>query len=346
MNLRQRCAAIGAVIILAACSGGGGGTSLPNTGGGGTSGGTNPGSPQATAKQTIKFRVPIKGKARMKVTALGHKGHPDYISPATAQVNFTFDSYTGSLNLTSPPSGAVDLGHGQTMTYTAETAGDYYQVAITLTALPGQHTIGLTLLDKTSNILSEASQTYDLAPGTNTAATLVLNGYLASGFICDWPSCDGTLGSPSTASTPGEPPIYTLIAFPADADGWVIMNQIDPNTNLPAKFANGAFVIAENDANNIVNITNAGPYDSPGTAANYNNNGALGGPSGNWYSGYTFTLQCQNVGTTTVYMYPSNVGSPPPAIGLVGIAPNAPNGMQTGFGVNVTCTAGLTLTIE
>ncbi|MGR4065219.1 MAG: hypothetical protein ACLQPV_07195 [Vulcanimicrobiaceae bacterium] len=346
MGLRQRCAVVGAVLILAACSGGGGG-SLPNTGGsnGGSGGGSNPGQPQATAKQSIKFAVPIKGKARMKMTALGHQGHPDYISPATSQTNFTFDSYSGTLNLASPPSSPIDLGHGQTMTYTSEVAGDYYQVSITLTALPGEHTIGLTLLDASNNILSEATQTYNLAPGTNTNATLVLNGYLGSGFICDWPSCDGTLGSPSTASTPGQPPIYTLVAFPADIDGWVIMNQLD-SSNAPVPFANGGFVIAENDGNGIVNITNPGPFTTPGTAANYNNNGSLGGPSGSWYSGYTFTLQCANVGTTTVYMYPSNVGSPPPATGLVGSNPNGPNGTQTGFGVTVTCTAGLTLIIE
>jgi len=102
LNLRQRCAAIGAVIILAACSVAAAVRAFRIPVAAARAGAPTriaPGYGQAD----IKFRVPIKGKARMKVTALGHKGHPDYISPATAQVNFTFDSYTGSLNLTSPP---------------------------------------------------------------------------------------------------------------------------------------------------------------------------------------------------------------------------------------------------
>jgi hypothetical protein len=314
-------------------------------------------SPAKSARATgmISFRVPIAGKAKIELAKLGRQ--PQYVSPATATATFYFDSTALTFSTSNPPTTAQSIGatgSGQTATITEVAAADYYQVTVALTVVAGSHQIGVLTEDATPFVLSEAQGSYSFAAGTNADMSLVLNGVLASGYICD-AACDGGVGTATTAPDGGAS--YALTAVPADADGFLIPDQ----TGLP--FDNGNYsvvAVTTSGTSPIIAITNAGPYNTPGTDQTYGSNGSLGGPTGSFESGHNFSIECVGVGSANIEMQLGATGNTPldpfasftytssnyPTAGEVLVGNNSTAANGTGFSASVSCSATGNLVIS
>lgn len=291
-------------ISLAAC-GGGGGNSAPvmqppvvAT--------TQP-QQKATAVQSVSFRIPfsVTLSGGPKSSPSSTKRSPKYISPDTSILTFVIDgTVLPNISVTpvapgtdTPQTGSVSFANGQSLTYTTTAVTDangssYYQVTANMDLVAGARTLGVLLRAADGFVLSEAQGSYLLSGGTNPAATMVLKPVADSAFMCDWPNCDGNLGTMNADGT------YTIVAFASDHEGDTIVQAAAPPASGTA-FANGPISIVEPDGLGVVTITNGGPFTDAGSDENLHNGYAASVPGG-WYAGHAFTMKCNTTGSTTV----------------------------------------------
>jgi hypothetical protein len=369
-------------IAVTGCGGGGGSPSASLPAGPASGSPVSP-SNSTLATQKLSLLVPrLKSSslskaptpASARVASAARK--PMYVSPDTAQIGIYLDQ-TGTGTNAGPPAKAnialpaettttgdtnhgsqtVDTASGETVAwttapYTNANGVAYYQISLVFQLLPGQHTVGVVLQAADGFVLSEAQASYTLAAGSNTAATMALQGVADSAFICDWFSpgvCDGGLGAMDADGT------YHEVAFVADHEADVLMQQTIGGNVLP--LANGPWSLAETDGKNIVTITNAGPFSDPGAYANVASSTQQTTAVGSWYSGQPITIKCNVVnasttisvqvgksaqGQVTGFDYTNKWTTPGQFIGAA--TPSAVTGQ--GNTMTFSCDAGLSLTVE
>jgi hypothetical protein len=293
-------------LALAACSGGGGGgstTPLPVAT-------ATPATPNSSsmALETISFSIPASSSGVSKpASAVRQKTSlsfrkPLYVSPDTAAFTLSVDGNLvfNGVSATTPASrGTTNIPNetgtaSYSVSNTTNTApqgtngtGSYYTISMNVNAQPGTHTIGVVMTAADGFVLSERQKTLNLTAGINAPSTYYLHGVVDSAFWCD-AACDGGTGQESSAG------VYTLDVFATDHEGDAIAYQ--QNSGDIAAFDNGPVTAVETDNNNIVTIGNGGPFANPGNAftVDYQEGGQA------VQEGWPITLQCQNVGSTTV----------------------------------------------
>ncbi|HEY8313055.1 MAG TPA: hypothetical protein VIG51_02675 [Candidatus Baltobacteraceae bacterium] len=315
------------VLALAACGGGGGGTGtslVPQN--------PSPNGPSATgsanARESVSFRVPMATASLSNPTpASSHRKaaaarKPMYISPDTAQatlivdgtpVRFTIATKSPSNANGTTSSATIPIGtQGEQVSYTTTAVQNgpggagYYQITMTFDLFPGAHTFGVALQAADGFVLSEGQSTYTLNGGSNPAATLSLKGVADSAFLCNWPDCNGTVGTPAADGT------YSIMAFASDHEGDAIVQQKDASGAV-VPLANGPISMVETDSNHIVTIGNPGPFTDAGGDTTMHNGYASLVPTG-WLGGHLITIKCNAMGSTKVAM---ELGSTSPAAGAV-----------------------------
>jgi hypothetical protein len=308
---------------LAACGGGGSGSGT----------GVNPQPPapiqttsptsKATASVNVSFVVPVAtghanpSSSKRQTKSLSSR-KPLYISPDTAGFFFFMDgqaifgtpssgttpntaasltpnTYTSSASI--PGGGTAKYtvtqqsgtGTGCTVT-TCNNPYTYDTITASLNVLPGLHKFGVVLAAADGFVLSEDQESQTLNGGTNTPATFYLKGVVDSAFWCD-AACDGGTGP---ANSDGS---YTLAVFGTDHEGDAIPYQTVGG--IPITVDNGTLNLVETDSDAIVSITTTptGPLTNPGNAnvVTYTEAGQA-----TISSGWTATVKCLKVGSTTV----------------------------------------------
>ncbi|HEY9084725.1 MAG TPA: hypothetical protein VIN40_02090 [Candidatus Tyrphobacter sp.] len=381
--------------------------------GGGFSGGNGGGIPphgghhNPNAQGNITFRIPaVAGHAVAPSSGAHSRGaqsvRPQYVSAETSAMTLTVDG-TVAVNdvaipnlgteATPPPNASGSCGtlpNGQSCTYsfvlgTNQDQG-YYVGTITVTLIPGPHTIGIVLQDTPANnnfVLSEGQATYTLVPGANAPATLFLEGVMDSAFLCD-AACDGNIGAPGGQLGDGS---YNIVAYACDEGGWCIPYQTNVN---PVPFDNGgSYSLTECDTvsgktcTGNTGIVKLETCDSGGsTPVAYGANGGQGlgppaactpaagsgpfnipgqyrytnqGTSVNYLMGMVTNIKCLTPGSTNVAMVYNGLSSG----GVTGFPYNSSNYPTTGqiissvpaypsFGnvIAVNCSANLTITLQ
>ena len=220
---------------LAACGGGssgsgGGGITTPPT----TVPTTAPHGDRATT--TVSFLLPPNDATTS--TSSTQRG-PRFVSPGQDKVTLIVDGVKvldrhktdGTLagTYTSP-----DGNTSMNVSYTnPQPPSLYYTFTVAIDTIPGKHVIGAAIISGSpAIILSEAQQSYTLAPGPNAASTMTLKGVIGTGYImCDTVAnnnanngCANSFVSDNTANTGGT---YTLTAVASDFNSFPIADQGD-----------------------------------------------------------------------------------------------------------------------
>ncbi|HEV2740821.1 MAG TPA: hypothetical protein VGU66_19855 [Candidatus Elarobacter sp.] len=286
---------------LAACGGGSGsgpsGITTPPT----TTPTTSPRGDRATT--TISFLLPPSEAANSTSSS---QRSPRFVSPGQDKVTLIVDGAKvldrhktdGTLAGTyTSPDGNTQMN----VSYTnPQPPSLYYTFSVAIDTIPGKHTIGAEILGGSpAIILSEAQQSYTLAPGPNANATMTLKGVVGTGYImCDTVAhdvenngCANSFVSDTTSNTGGK---YTLTAVAADFNSFPIADQ-------GIALDNGAYSVYEKNPTGIVTIGVSGgdapPWTTPG-------NQLQNAPSGGFFVatksnyGHPFTVHCNKLGTT------------------------------------------------
>ncbi len=104
---------------------------------------------------------------------------------------------------------------------------------------------------------------------------------MESAYICiEGGSCGG-LGTPNADGS------YSMTVMVSDENGTAIPQQLEADGTTVVPLDNGSFQVVETDSNNIVTITPASSFSTPGTDRH-----AL--------YGHNINIKCQNVGSTTI----------------------------------------------
>lgn len=260
-------------LSLAACGGGGSGSSpvtpIPSTAP------TVP--PASSGRATASITIPVPVDRATGGSSTGRS--PRFISPGTDKLTVFVDGAAAftDVRIDVAPQPYVSADGNTKMTLTGVQSGAYYTYTATLDTLPGTHLIGVVIKGNAPPvILSEAQQTYALKPGNNATQTMSLLGALSTGYImCDTDAHvaekNGCANSFVVDPTPGQGGTYTLTAVGADFEGFPIPSQISNGNPLP--YDNGSFSVVETDAsagtaNQILTLTSAGPFTTPGTQLN------------------------------------------------------------------------------
>jgi hypothetical protein len=316
--IRRLAFAAAVVALLAGCGGGGGG-SMPSTPTGSVPAQSALGTPvpstssSSRASVSIAFSVPL----RAHDASASHARRPDYISSGTQAIAF-YDSATlaGVMNVNvsvKPPTATIVYAGGGTtdnisnVSCTAGTTADTCGATITTTI--GSHTFGMVAYDQpvsTSSpspspspvntgkpagerrspdalygggiILSEGQVgPLTLQPGVNPGATITLNGVAA---VAGMP----TITTPYSDNT-GDGTITNVgVVGVGTYTGTISIDDASSNIiTTPGTYDNGPVVVSEQDANNIVTITN-GSYSTPPSTATTE----------------TYTVACAKVGIATI----------------------------------------------
>jgi hypothetical protein len=278
--------------------------------GGGSSSAGSPVMPSTSTKPSAKhatvslsFKVP-QNDSQASPASVARK--PQFISPGENNITLIVDGAKvlnlADINASTSPTTSPDGNTTVSVTFAA--LGTYYVYTIGMDTIPGTHQIGVEVLgNKPHIILSEAQATYTLQPGANPAATMTLLGALSTGYIecsngpVDSTNCASSYAADSTVGTGG---VYTLTAIGADYDGFPIAFQA--NTG----FDNGGFKVVETDGNNVLGLTNNGPFTSPGTQLLGNSGGFY--VSQQAYYGQPFNARCLKLGTATLALQNSTSG--------------------------------------
>jgi hypothetical protein len=288
---------------LAACGGGsgsggsGGGITTPPT----TVPTTAPHGDRATT--TVSFLLPPNDATTS--TSSTQRG-PRFVSPGQDKVTLIVDGVKvldrhktdGTLagTYTSP-----DGNTSMNVSYTnPQPPSLYYTFTVAIDTIPGKHVIGAAIISGSpAIILSEAQQSYTLAPGPNAASTMTLKGVIGTGYImCDTVAndnanngCANSFVSDNTANTGGT---YTLTAVASDFNSFPIADQ-------GITFDNGSYTVYEKNPTGVVTIGVSGgdapPWTTPGTQLqNANSGGFFVATKSNY--GHPFTVHCNKLGST------------------------------------------------
>lgn len=289
---------------LAACGGGGSGSSSLTP----VTPGTVPNAHANITLQVPKLAASNIGTPATSTTSANGRRTPKYISPASDKLTFILDGtpvVTDGLvehYIDAGPNhdGVIPLANGQGsvhLGYANDPSKAYFTVTAAFTVTPGNHKIGVVNLSgNPAYVLSEGERTYAFRPGDNNFSSqpLSLRGVVATGYIeCATKdqNADPLGHCLEYANWNSGGSYYTFTAVAADYNGFPIVDQ-----GLP--YLNGTITVAEspNDSpNNIVTISGAGPWSTPGSA--------ITGPSGGWVTGSDFAYgqpfyaTCAKVGT-------------------------------------------------
>jgi hypothetical protein len=395
-------AALAGMLFAAGCAGGfsgGGGGGVPPYGG----------HHSANAQGNITFRIPEKGSG-VRAPESGARSNgaqsvkPQYISAETSAMTLIIDGSVAindaqipnlGTDATPPPNASGSCGtlpNGQSCSYsfvlgTGSNQG-YYVATISVTLIPGPHTVGVVLQDTPANnnfVLSEGQANYTLVPGSNTPATLFLEGVMDSAFLCD-ATCDGQIGAPAGQLADGS---YNVVAYACDEGGWCIPYQTDNNSNAVPFDNGGNYSLTECDTvsgktctgnTGIVQLETCDTGGSTPVAFGANGGEGLGPPAActpaagsgpftipgqyryanqgtsvNYLMGMVTNIKCLKPGSTNVAM----IYNGPSSGGVTGFSYSSSNYPTAGqiissvpaypsFGntIAVNCSANLTITLQ